>query len=83
MTAHFKLAAAAAALSALLAACSPAAETTEVAETAATAVQASADVQPFKVGALDVIALRDGGMTGVPNDNKILGVGRNRHGADA
>jgi glyoxylase-like metal-dependent hydrolase (beta-lactamase superfamily II) len=76
MTAHFKLAAAAAALSALLAACSPAAEKTETSETTAAAVQASADVQPFKVGALDVIALRDGGMTGVPNDNKILGVGR-------
>lgn len=76
MTAHFKFAAAAAALSALLAACSPAADKTEASDTAATAVQASADVQPFKVGTLDVIALRDGGMTGVPNDNKILGVGR-------
>ncbi|HEV7229227.1 MBL fold metallo-hydrolase [Brevundimonas sp.] len=76
MTAHFKLAAAAAALSALLAACSPAAEKTEAGETAAVAVQAGADVQPFKVGALDVVALRDGGMTGVPNDNKILAVDR-------
>jgi len=76
MTAHFKLAAAAAALSALLAACSPAAEKTEGAETTATPVQADADVQPFKVGALEVIALRDGGMTGVPNDNKILAVDR-------
>lgn len=76
MTAHFKLAAAAAALSALMAACSPAAEKTEASDTTATAVRASADVQPFKVGALDVIALRDGGMTGVPNDNKILAVDR-------
>jgi glyoxylase-like metal-dependent hydrolase (beta-lactamase superfamily II) len=76
MTVHFKLAAAAAALSALLAACSPAADKTEGGETTATAVQASADVQPFKVGTLDVIALRDGGMTGVPNDNTILAIDR-------
>ncbi|MBU1324326.1 MAG: MBL fold metallo-hydrolase [Alphaproteobacteria bacterium] len=76
MTVHFKLAAAAAALSALLAACSPAADKTEGGEATATAVQASADVQPFKVGTLDVIALRDGGMTGVPNDNTVLAVDR-------
>lgn len=77
MTAQFKLAAAGVALTALLAACSPAADKTEgEPKTAAASVKASADVQPFKVGALDVIALRDGGMTGVPNDNKVLGVGR-------
>lgn len=76
MTAHFKLAAAAAALSALLAACSPAADKAEGGDTAAAAVRASADVQPFKVGTLDVIALRDGGMTGVPNDNTVLAVDR-------
>jgi glyoxylase-like metal-dependent hydrolase (beta-lactamase superfamily II) len=77
MTAHFKLAAAGVALTALLAACSPSSDKTEGAQTAAAStVHASADVQPFKVGALDVIALRDGGMTGVPNDNTVLAVDR-------
>ena len=35
----------------------------------------SADVHAFKVGTLDVVALRDGAMSGVPNNNAILGVG--------
>ncbi|WP_298127400.1 MBL fold metallo-hydrolase [Brevundimonas sp.] len=78
MTAHLKLAAAGVALTALLAACSPATEKSDGGATAASAVTASADVQPFRIGDLDVIALRDGGMTGVPNDNTILAVNRTR-----
>jgi glyoxylase-like metal-dependent hydrolase (beta-lactamase superfamily II) len=78
MTAHLKLAAAGVALTALLAACSPAAEKTDGAATPAAAVTASADVQPFRIGDLQVIALRDGGMTGVPNDNTILAVNRTK-----
>lgn len=56
------------------AACSPPTGN-KAAETAA-APAASPDVYPFKVGALDMVALRDGGMSGVPNDNTVLGVGR-------
>ena len=55
-------------------ACSPRANSVEPAS--ATAPAASADFYPFKVGVLDVVALRDGGMSGVPNDNTVLGVGR-------
>lgn len=71
---HFKLALAAAALGAVLAACSPApeADTTEP----TTAIAESADVHPFRVGELQLAALRDGGMTGVPNDNSVLAVDR-------
>lgn len=78
MKSQMKLAAASLVLAALMgaAACSPEAETKESASSAPAAVTASADVYPFKVGALDVVALRDGGMSGVPNDNKVLGVGR-------
>lgn len=78
MTAHLKLAAAGVALTALLAACSPATEKSDGGAAAASAVTASADVQPFRIGDLDVIALRDGGMTGVPNDNTILAVNRTK-----
>ena len=78
MTAHLKLAAAGVALTALLAACSPATEKSDGGATAASAVTASADVQPFRIGDLDVVALRDGGMTGVPNDNTILAVNRTK-----
>lgn len=74
MTAHLKLAAAGVALTALLAACSPAAEKTGAAATSVSSVAASADVQPFRIGDLEVIALRDGGMTGVPNDNSVLAI---------
>lgn len=56
------------------AACMPTAETAQPSDAIATV--ASADVTPFKVGALEVIALRDGGLSGLPNDNTILGVGR-------
>lgn len=78
MTAHFKLTAAGVALAALLAACSPPAEKAAPASAPAeaTAFKAGADVHPFTVGTLQLAALRDGGMAGVPNDNKILGVGR-------
>ncbi|HRJ62850.1 MBL fold metallo-hydrolase [Brevundimonas sp. UBA2416] len=54
--------------------CSPDVEKSD--PVAAQAPAANADIHPFKVGALDVVALRDGGMTGVPNDNTVLGVGR-------
>ena len=76
MTAHLKLAAAGVALAALLAACSPGAEKAEAAATSASAVTASADVQPFRIGDLEAVALRDGGMTGVPNDNSVLAINR-------
>lgn len=77
MKAHTPLVATGLMLAALLgtAACTPAADSKEPASAAAVPA-ASADVYPFKVGALDVVALRDGGMSGVPNDNKVLGVGR-------
>lgn len=77
MKARTTLATASLVLATLLgaAACSPGADTKEPASAAA-APAASADVYPLKVGALDVVALRDGGMSGVPNDNKVLGVGR-------
>lgn len=75
MNVHARLAAAGLIIAALgTAACSPAPED-KAAQTAA-APAASPDVHAFKVGALDVMALRDGGMSGVPNDNTVLGVGR-------
>ena len=77
MKSQIKLAAASLVLATLIgvAACSPKAETGEPV-VASVAPAASVDVYPFKVGALDVVALRDGGMSGVPNDNTVLGVGR-------
>ncbi len=76
MKSQMKLAAASLVLATLMGAagCSPGADKAE--PVAASVPAASADVYPFKVGALDVVALRDGGLTGVPNDNKVLGVGR-------
>ena len=77
MKAQTTLAAAGLVLATLLgaAACSPGGDAKEPAS--ATAPPApSADAFPFKVGALDLFALRDGGMDGVPNDNKVLGVGQ-------
>jgi glyoxylase-like metal-dependent hydrolase (beta-lactamase superfamily II) len=71
---HFKLAAASLSLAAILGACSPESDTAAVADPATTPAP-SPDVHAFKVGQLDLMALRDGAMTGVPNDNKILGVG--------
>ncbi|HST91368.1 MAG TPA: MBL fold metallo-hydrolase [Brevundimonas sp.] len=72
---QIKLAAASLALAAILGACSPEADKAPAADAAA-APAASPDVHAFKVGQLDLMALRDGGMSGVPNDNKILGVGQ-------
>lgn len=76
MSTHLKLAAAGLVLTTLIAAagCSQPAEKTEPAAAAAPAV--SADVHRFRVGSLELVALRDGSMTGVPNDNKILAVDR-------
>lgn len=77
MTTHTKLAAAVLVLAVLggslsVAGCSRPDETGEPATAPA---PASPDVHRFKIGSLEAIALRDGGMT-VPNDNAILGVGR-------
>lgn len=72
---QIKLAAASLTLAAILGACSPEAERAPAADAAA-APATSPDVHAFKVGQLDLMALRDGGMTGVPNDNKVLGVGQ-------
>ncbi|WP_439476074.1 MBL fold metallo-hydrolase [Brevundimonas sp.] len=76
MKSQMKLAAASLMLATLMgaAACSPDASGSD--PVAAEAPTASPDVHPFKVGALDLIALRDGGMSGVPNNNTVLGVGR-------
>lgn len=76
MTTPFKLAAAGLLLTGLIAAaaCSQPNATTEPA--AAEAPAASPDVYRFKVGTIETIALRDGGLSGLPNDNAILGVGR-------
>jgi glyoxylase-like metal-dependent hydrolase (beta-lactamase superfamily II) len=72
----FKISAAALLLSGVIAAagCSQPAETTEPASAEAPA--ASPDVTRFRVGSLELIALRDGGMTGMPNDNTVLAVDR-------
>ncbi|MDP3403543.1 MAG: MBL fold metallo-hydrolase [Brevundimonas sp.] len=75
MIPHFKLAAAGLLLTGLItAACSPPSANTEPATVEAPA--ASPDVYRFKVGTIETIALRDGGLSGLPNDNAILGVGR-------
>lgn len=76
MTSHFKLAAAAVMLTSLLAAagCSQPAEKADAA-TAAEAPAANPDVTRFRIGSLEAVSLRDGGLT-APNDNKILGVGK-------
>ncbi|AQR63352.1 MBL fold metallo-hydrolase [Brevundimonas sp. LM2] len=76
MIPHFKIAAASLLLSGFIAtaACSQPVQSTGSATTVAPA--ASADVYRFKVGTIETIALRDGGLSGLPNDNKILGVGR-------
>jgi glyoxylase-like metal-dependent hydrolase (beta-lactamase superfamily II) len=78
MSPTFKIAAASALLSGVLlaAGCTQPAETTEPASAEAPA--ANPDVTRFKVGSLELIALRDGGMTGVPNDNTILAVDRTK-----
>ena len=65
-----------AALLMAIAACSPGTETTEIAATeSAAAPAASADVYPFRIGTLEAMSLREGGMQ-VPNDNTTLAVGR-------
>ena len=74
MRPHLTLAAASLTLAAILGACAPEAETAPATEAAA-APATSPDGHAFKVGQLDLMALRDGAMTGVPNDNKVLGVG--------
>lgn len=76
MSTHLKLAAAGLLLSGLIAAagCSQPAETAEPAAAATATV--SPDVTRFRIGSLELVALRDGGMTGVPNDNTVLAVDR-------
>lgn len=76
MIPHFKIAAAGLVLSAVLAAgaCSKS-EEAKAPAAAAVAPVVSGDVARFKIGSLEAISLRDGTLT-VPNDNKVLGVGR-------
>jgi glyoxylase-like metal-dependent hydrolase (beta-lactamase superfamily II) len=78
----FKIAAASALLSGVLlaAGCTQPAETTEPASAEAPA--ANSDVTRFSVGSLEVISLRDGGIT-VPNDNKVLAIDRTREEVSA
>lgn len=77
MIPHFKIAAAGLVLSAVLAAgaCSKSEEAKAPAAPASAAPAVTGDVARFKIGSLEAISLRDGGLT-VPNDNKVLGVGR-------
>lgn len=77
MIPHFKIAAAGLVLSAVLAAgaCSKSEDTKAAAAPASAAPAVTGDVARFKIGSLEAISLRDGGLT-VPNDNKVLGVGR-------
>ncbi|CAL1692850.1 hypothetical protein MMB232_03033 [Brevundimonas subvibrioides] len=77
MIPHFKIAAAGLVLSAVLAAgaCSKSEEAKTPAAPAAAAPAVNGDVARFKIGSLEAISLRDGGLT-VPNDNKVLGIGR-------
>jgi glyoxylase-like metal-dependent hydrolase (beta-lactamase superfamily II) len=69
-----------------LAACAP--ETAPVAEVetpaapAITAFTASADVKPFKIGAFEAAALRDGGGE-FPNDGKTIAVNKTKAEVDA
>src|SRR5262245_54744290 len=69
---------------AALAACSPKTETAATpAEPATPAAPAltpfaeNADVKPFKIGAFEAAALRDGALS-VPNDNKVLAVNKTK-----
>ena len=77
MIPHFKIAAAGLVLSAVLAAgaCTKSEDTKAPAAPASAAPVVAGDVARFKIGSLEAISLRDGGLT-VPNDNKVLGVGR-------
>ena len=77
MIPHFKIAAAGLVLSAVLAAgaCSKSQEAKAPAAPASAPPAVTGDVARFRIGSLEAISLRDGGLT-VPNDNKVLGVGR-------
>lgn len=77
MIPHFKLASAGLVLSALLAAggCSQSDTAKAPAAVAASAPAVTGDVARFKIGSLEAISLRDGTLV-VPNDNKVVGVGR-------
>jgi glyoxylase-like metal-dependent hydrolase (beta-lactamase superfamily II) len=79
----FAYLASAATLAIALAACSPKVETAAPAEPAAPAAPAimpfgaNDDVKPFKIGAFEAAALRDGALS-VPNDNKVLAVNKKK-----
>lgn len=77
MIPHFKIAAAGLLLSAVMAAgaCSQAGEAKAPAAPASVAPAVTGDVARFKIGTLEAVSLRDGTLV-VPNDNKVLGVGR-------
>lgn len=76
MTFNAKLATASLILAAVLAGCSPAGDSKpDAAAPVAPTVPAVADIHDFRIGALEAVALKDGGLD-VPNDNKTLGLGR-------
>ncbi|QTN19589.1 MBL fold metallo-hydrolase [Brevundimonas sp. AJA228-03] len=77
MIPHFKIAAAGLVLSTVLAAgaCSKSEEAKAPAAPASAAPAVTGDVARFRIGSLEAISLRDGTLV-VPNDNKVLGVGR-------
>lgn len=68
MTFHARLAIAGLMLAALGAGCSPEPETPAKTEGAPVAVAASADVHPFRVGSLELVALKDGALVLPAND---------------
>ena len=68
MTFHARLAVAGLMLAALGAACSPEPEQATTAATPRPAIAASPDVHPFRVGALEAAALRDGALNLPAND---------------
>jgi len=68
MTFHARLAAAGFMLAALVAGCSPEPETSGESGTPPAAVAASPDVHPFRVGALEAVALKDGALVLPAND---------------
>lgn len=78
MNAHAKLAVSLIVLSGLFATAglSRSAAATRPEEAEASAQSTAPEAARFRIGPLEAIALRDGGMTGVPNDNQILGVGK-------
>jgi glyoxylase-like metal-dependent hydrolase (beta-lactamase superfamily II) len=77
MRPHLTLAAASLTLAAILGACTPGIEKDDQAGPPLIRLAPeSMDAYPILIGGIRAAALRDGAMSGVPNDNKILGVGQ-------